>query len=334
MPLASSCRIGSSPHTRGLRGSWRPQSAPWRIIPAHAGFTPQQPSALPSPKDHPRTRGVYCRVVISMPGRRGSSPHTRGLQVEAMGLTWDERIIPAHAGFTNDGGNFSDGHRDHPRTRGVYPITRPNRSRTSGSSPHTRGLRARGGRPGAGLGIIPAHAGFTPCQHRQDPEHPDHPRTRGVYSGRHSIPMPPGGSSPHTRGLLAVTSPRNPSGRIIPAHAGFTRWWPWWRGHWRDHPRTRGVYIPRSVMASFQTGSSPHTRGLPFTMATDISTDVDHPRTRGVYPRLCHSLSPSYGSSPHTRGLPASASIDALEAGIIPAHAGFTCCDQSAESIW
>ena len=52
---------GSSPHTRGARGTSRSKLTPRRIIPAYAGST-TSPSAPDSrAKDHPRIRGEHCR---------------------------------------------------------------------------------------------------------------------------------------------------------------------------------------------------------------------------------------------------------------------------------
>ena len=72
--------LGSSPHTRGLRGGRRP-------VRCCAG-------------DHPRTRGVY-RVGLRAHDRiSGSSPHTRGLPHTKIELAARSGIIPARAGFT------------------------------------------------------------------------------------------------------------------------------------------------------------------------------------------------------------------------------------------
>ena len=50
--------------------------------------------------DHPRTRGVYLSEHCDAWGRRGSSPHTRGLRGVGMRKAVGGGIIPAHAGFT------------------------------------------------------------------------------------------------------------------------------------------------------------------------------------------------------------------------------------------
>ena len=95
-----SWRLGSSPHTRGLRPPAVPPPPPVRIIPAHAGFTCRTARPGRTGRDHPRTRGVYW-AVSSRPGQAdGSSPHTRGLPRNIGRCSKRPRIIPAHAGFT------------------------------------------------------------------------------------------------------------------------------------------------------------------------------------------------------------------------------------------
>ena len=193
------------------------------IIPAHAGFTTSRwPPAHRRP-DHPRTRGVYTVISVTVTRLAGSSPHTRGLRPAHPGHPRWVRIIPAHAGFTLRHCRYIPLCRDHPRTRGVYRASSSLTAGRYGSSPHTRGLHAARQGVVGGQGIIPAHAGFTsrrpgPPGHRRD-----HPRTRGVYPGPRVGARTLAGSSPHTRGLPT---------RTRPAYC-----------HCQDHPRTRGVYV-------------------------------------------------------------------------------------------
>ena len=65
---------GSSPLARGLPGGTGGQSANARIIPARAGFTPRIGSTRPERRDHPRSRGVYHCLFLSVCAHRGSSP--------------------------------------------------------------------------------------------------------------------------------------------------------------------------------------------------------------------------------------------------------------------
>ena len=197
-------------------------------------------------------------------------------------------------------------------------------TRSSGSSPHTRGLphqQPGGCRQGR---IIPAHAGFT---YLTDAE-------------RQALE----GSSPHTRGLLLVRAGAGQRPGIIPAHAGFTLRWRSRLCPWSDHPRTRGVYVPAGTTAAEHDGSSPHTRGLRrcrlhlgrrdriipahagFTWppGRPRGRRPDHPRTRGVYIMARQQAADSSGSSPHTRGLHYHGVAPMTKGRIIPAHAGFT----------
>ena len=51
------------------------------------------------------------------------------------------RIIPARAGFTRSYIHLYTAQRDHPRSRGVYPVLRREGEEDLGSSPLARGLR-------------------------------------------------------------------------------------------------------------------------------------------------------------------------------------------------
>ena len=213
-----------------------------RIIPARAGVTLSLGGHDGSLGDHPRSRGVYCV-----------------LRSRAAGLIW---IIPARAGFTTAASGVATSSWDHPRSRGVYQCGASTRSPCTGSSPLARGLRLPRPRGRVAAGIIPARAGFTRRGQSGWESRPDHPRSRGVYSGTRR-PMPSvGGSSPLARGLQR-TAPRSggPPG-IIPARAGFTADGLSCAPRCRDHPRSRGVYSDFASARLRRTGSSPLARGL------------------------------------------------------------------------
>ena len=172
-----------------------------------------------------------------------------------------------------------------------------------GSSPLARGLLTLIlSSPGCGR-IIPARAGFTGSPGEQSPAPMDHPRSRGVYSGRMRVMMTSPGSSPLARGLPACRGRSSACPRIIPARAGFTRQGSLRSPKPRDHPRSRGVYGSFRFCVPLTCGSSPLARGLliapvlapsgrriiparaGFTgpAARDQGTARDHPRSRGVY---------------------------------------------------
>ena len=90
----------------------------------------------------------------------------------------------------------------------------------------------------------------------------DHPRSRGVYEGVLEEVGDRPGSSPLARGLRGGHEARRQPGGIIPARAGFTSRSQPTKPWTTDHPRSRGVYGPRSNGELFRRGSSPLARGL------------------------------------------------------------------------
>ena len=241
------------------------------------------------------------------------------------------RIIPARAGFTpGRPGPLSPG-RDHPRSRGVYTATTPGREARRGSSPLARGLP-----------VIHDHRGV---------DRRDHPRSRGVYTASMRIAARCVGSSPLARGLQRTMAEAIGLGGIIPARAGFTCPSPReCRRRW-DHPRSRGVYRYWRRRALRARGSSPLARGLPtrarsphidgriiparagFTPLFLLSARPrrDHPRSRGVYSAASPTRRPRAGSSPLARGLREELAAEQGVARIIPARAGFTAFEASAD---
>ena len=213
---------------------------------------------------------------------------------------------------------------DHPRSRGVYHDPCCEAYSTGGSSPLARGLPLSILYPHLFSRIIPARAGFTGARRRRRRRARDHPRSRGVYAARCTSVMPWWGSSPLARGLHHGGSATVVERRIIPARAGFTAGGSAPATSPTDHPRSRGVYLPRRAPARGRRGSSPLARGLPGarprrtgvgriiparagftgTWAPTTGAPPDHPRSRGVY----------RGRAP----------VHPVGAGIIPARAGFT----------
>ena len=234
--------------------------------------------------------------------------------------------------------------RDHPRSRGVYPLSTGSGWPMWGSSPLARGLLLLGYDAFGQTRIIPARAGFTALRKVVCPCKKDHPRSRGVYSLMCFEMNSLTGSSPLARGLRKGAAGMLTLIRIIPARAGFTtRIASLWRAA-ADHPRSRGVYLPSTPTPPTAVGSSPLARGLPwgswmwwrteriiparagFTWRSrpPFSGAEDHPRSRGVYTYVPDMGCDRGGSSPLARGLPRGCPIDDMPEGIIPARAGFT----------
>ena len=294
--------------------------------------------------DHPRSRGVYVDLQLLDTLTKGSSPLARGLLQLDADRAPPQRIIPARAGFTGGWCPRRRGHRDHPRSRGVYPSRKCQPFLPRGSSPLARGLHTcHRGADGA-CRIIPARAGFTQDPFGWSRYHRDHPRSRGVYGPYNSDYYADDGSSPLARGLQWEKPHQHPDGGIIPARAGFTPAETGASDSRQDHPRSRGVYPVKTGSGLPVAGSSPLARGLPqhglrllgvlriiparagFTSAPKRSPadDRDHPRSRGVYISRRKIGVSGGGSSPLARGLRGFRPLTHPRLRIIPARAGFT----------
>ena len=170
---------GSSPLTRG-----KPPPRPLTgrrdgLIPAHAGKTTQRSNGSPNPTAHPRSRGENPPTVNHRLTGWGSSPLTRGKRLRSSSSVCRGRLIPAHAGKTRNHRWWVPCHRAHPRSRGENPVPILCASRSSGSSPLTRGKHGRQDFVGDPARLIPAHAGKTwGCGLRATPRGA-HPRSRG-----------------------------------------------------------------------------------------------------------------------------------------------------------
>ena len=314
------------------------------IIPARAGFTSHGARPGCEVWDHPRSRGVYSDYVRGTDIDTGSSPLARGLPLRGSGSRSAVWIIPARAGFTGGNRLTIPPYQDHPRSRGVYLRSPSFTHLRSGSSPLARGLPARRRRFSRGRGIIPARAGFTAKNSGRFEAPQDHPRSRGVYAEFLAPRDVLIGSSPLARGLQRRIQGASKPLRIIPARAGFTPECSSPPRKPRDHPRSRGVYEQLSRPGDLMKGSSPLARGLQhrelgpencrriiparagFTHEeiTIWLEDGDHPRSRGVYLEEDSGLVAFLGSSPLARGLLHDHADRRLDAGIIPARAGFT----------
>ena len=193
-------------------------------------------------------------------------------------------------------------------------------------------------------GIIPAHAGNTALSHVRPVWLRDHPRACGEHRSVFSDFPATQGSSPRMQGTLNSHPGKISSSRIIPAHAGNTRYQACtWRST-GDHPRACGEHKGLDERTATYEGSSPRMRGtrvVKFTEAVDLGIIPAHagntppllPRTsvRRDHPRACgEHLMPGpmvgslLGSSPRMRGTQLRQHLVRMPAGIIPAHAGNT----------
>ena len=121
---ARKSQTGSSPLSRGIRGSSLMARAIRRIIPALAGNTTNAKGHEQTNSDHPRSRGEYGHGTGQSMFLPGSSPLSRGI-LGSIDTTLDiVGIIPALAGNTPSLKKSRNGRRDHPRSRGEYGVAR------------------------------------------------------------------------------------------------------------------------------------------------------------------------------------------------------------------
>ena len=170
---------GSSPLTRGKRDELLQRLRVRRLIPAHAGKTCFGTLMITILRAHPRSRGENVNAIAGGTKETGSSPLTRGKQLDAASVPNKVGLIPAHAGKTRRTVRRGASAWAHPRSRGEnQPVVQPGRL-SRGSSPLTRGKRALSeGRPQC-AGLIPAHAGKTDTGGVSTYGHGAHPRSRG-----------------------------------------------------------------------------------------------------------------------------------------------------------
>ena len=232
------------------------------------------------------------------------------------------RIIPAHAGQTEQSSAKQPCRSDHPRACGANFFSNLGNNIAGGSSPRMRGKRSKMRQLVAATRIIPAHAGQTALGSSSRYPETDHPRACGANgaSWRESNTML--GSSPRMRGkrhgvLLSVVA-----FRIIPAHAGQTCHGRRPRTANADHPRACGANSARRAQLTLTCGSSPRMRGkrphhtaalcghriIPAhagqTSAALIPalSSADHPRACGANPAVNPLAQSAGGSSPRMRG--------------------------------
>ena len=192
--------------------------------------------------------------------------------------------------------------------------------------------------------LIPAHAGKTARRNGAAGRPRAHPRSRGENPPTLVKPSSAAGSSPLTRGKLALNLSHERHCRLIPAHAGKTSD-PLlhYKGH-TAHPRSRGENERLMVRYRIESGSSPLTRGkrvdslshgkrdrlIPAhagktsSRRSAATSSAAHPRSRGENPWGRRFRRHHAGSSPLTRGklLPDQERLRLSR--LIPAHAGKT----------
>ena len=351
------------PRSRGEQADSVERKAREGLIPAHARKTNSPRTGLRWESAHPRSRGENVREGAVGAPVGGSSPPTRGKLLVHVERRLIHRLIPAHAGKTSRPDPPRTSRPAHPRSRGENDSQAGSWQPWWGSSPLTRGKRARrsGGR--TRWRLIPSHAGKTTHSVKETPAHRVHPRSHGengssicwkpyhvgsspLTQGKHHdpdhqsagtvLPRSHGenkqllvaaasqrGSSPPTRGKHQADRPRRRKDGLIPAHAGKTRFCLVCPRRPRAHPRSHREN--RSDMQEFLNalGSSPLMRGK--RPAVD-----ERSRSNGLIPahaRITSSSSPpgvKARAHPHSHRENVMILTTSRPVPFFPAHAGKT----------
>ena len=274
----------------------------------------------------------------------GSSPLTRGKRQGTWLQDNVHGLIPAHAGKTSSPPSWEPGRAAHPRSRGENFLIVNVERKVDGSSPLTRGKHQTDRVRIHSRGLIPAHAGKTQQWPQPSASGAAHPRSRGENVIVSVLADTKRGSSPLTRGKLALHHLVVDQAGLIPAHAGKTGFTAAIRASPEAHPRSRGENLIRMARVWGPAGSSPLTRGKLCALRVNASviglipahagkthhahpsgaSCAAHPRSRGenVSPS-CSGRSWS-GSSPLTRGKHNRRPDRRDHTRLIPAHAGKT----------
>ena len=237
------------------------------FIPAHAGKTRHRRISGYRHWAHPRSRGENTHGDSIDGTSVGSSPLTRGKLGFIKIVKRTLGLIPAHAGKTESSARAGPSTRAHPRSRGENVSKARCRVQARDSSPLTRGKRFLFEHLVVEHRLIPAHAGKTGDRRRGDQGQRAHPRSRGENNGGIWGAVKGGGSSPLTRGKLAVVLGSTHRRGLIPAHAGKTQSTRLYLLPLAAHPRSRGENRQRTRPFSSVFGSSPLTRGKLATLA-------------------------------------------------------------------
>ena len=336
--------LGSSPLTRGKRPNQKEGDHHLGLIPAHAGKTPKMGRGRRPAPAHPRSRGENPLRWPLRDFDQGSSPLTRGKLVGTRHVGPSTGLIPAHAGKTSYRRVGLRSFRAHPRSRGENGEFITSCSPLRGSSPLTREKLKSAFGSVQSARLIPAHAGKTHQATCQALRTRAHPRSRGENCVKRARNARFGGSSPLTRGKRCTHHDTRGYLRLVPAHAGKTRYIVAISSPYAAHPRSRGENLKRGTGTAHTSGSSPLTRGKPGQvlqievgprlipahagktrcLLRRLSRARAHPRSRGENDRDDINGATASGSSPLTRGKPRRWNGPRGGIGLIPAHAGKT----------
>ena len=237
---------GSPPHSRGIPHPCLRRADEAGLTPAFAGNTGTSVMEVCPAGAHPRIRGEYSILRITLGSLRGSPPHSRGIPWKKPPGRVASGLTPAFAGNT-----VADDQRHrvveaHPRIRGEYGPVLAYPVAVAGSPPHSRGILRDQVVQEAEARLTPAFAGNTVGWAREYQVREAHPRIRGEYQEIVTQPFADRGSPPHSRGIQSLLTLTLTLVGLTPAFAGNTETTCARSARPRAHPRIRGEYLPQS----------------------------------------------------------------------------------------
>ena len=172
----------------------------FRITPAYAGKSDNQPVAPSLPEDHPRVCGEKATCGCCIWPYPGSPPRMRG-------KAWTPRPPSARRG-------------DHPRVCGEKVFLIMPGISCSGSPPRMRGKEDYNRSISGNFRITPAYAGKRSKHTKRSARKQDHPRVCGEKISPNPSTAISLGSPPRMRGKAVGNFLGDGRGRITPAYAG------------------------------------------------------------------------------------------------------------------
>ena len=273
---------------------------------------------------HPCVGGENVRGSWRVRRWVGSSPRGRGKPPSPSWAQSAHRLIPAWAGKTEMGGIEPPARRAHPRVGGENLKTPWFQCSRWGSSPRGRGKRDPSAEGRIIRGLIPAWAGKTFGDRRQDRNGGAHPRVGGENADGSCVFHGGGGSSPRGRGKQQRCGSTSAATRLIPAWAGKTRAKaPCASAVWA-HPRVGGENRGATANTISDQGSSPRGRGKRRGKGRERRRRRLIPAWAGKTWTSGGGVPTGVGSSPRGRGKPFGADAHHDFSRLIPAWAGKT----------
>ncbi len=152
----------------------------------------------------------------------GSPPHTWGIPKPEPAILSTLRITPTYMGNTKEDDERNNTKQDHPHIHGEYHSRFDFMSNSTGSPPHTWGIRNRNGEFQSGPRITPTYMGNTHWHAVRGVVVRDHPHIHGEYLAAMRQLLAKWGSPPHTWGIPGSNGICSSWKRITPTYMGNT----------------------------------------------------------------------------------------------------------------